>query len=77
MAEATEAFLSGLGLASGWACLGVGCGDGALTILDVVLIDEHGVAESWSARQGDTKRGASARDPTGEGCWFPVRPQPG
>jgi hypothetical protein len=51
MAEATEAFLSGLELASGWACLDVGCGDGALTILDVVLIDEHGVAESWSARQ--------------------------
>jgi ubiquinone/menaquinone biosynthesis C-methylase UbiE len=32
MAEATEAFLSGLGLASGWACLDVGCGDGQVTV---------------------------------------------
>jgi hypothetical protein len=28
--------------------------DGAPTILDVVPIDEHGVAESWCARQGYT-----------------------
>jgi ubiquinone/menaquinone biosynthesis C-methylase UbiE len=32
MAEATEAFLSGLGLAPGWACLDVGCGDGQVTV---------------------------------------------
>jgi ubiquinone/menaquinone biosynthesis C-methylase UbiE len=32
MAEATEEFLSGLGLASGWACLDVGCGDGQVTV---------------------------------------------
>jgi ubiquinone/menaquinone biosynthesis C-methylase UbiE len=32
MAEATEGFLSGLGLASGWACLDVGCGDGQVTV---------------------------------------------
>ena len=32
MAEATEAFLSGLGLASGSACLDVGCGDGQVTV---------------------------------------------
>ena len=32
MAEATEAFLSRLGLASGWACLDVGCGDGQVTL---------------------------------------------
>ena len=32
MGEATEAFLSGLGLASGWACLDVGCGDGQVTV---------------------------------------------
>jgi 2-polyprenyl-3-methyl-5-hydroxy-6-metoxy-1,4-benzoquinol methylase len=32
MAEATEAFLSGLGLASGWACVDVGCGDGQVTV---------------------------------------------
>jgi ubiquinone/menaquinone biosynthesis C-methylase UbiE len=32
MAQATGAFLSGLGLASGWACLDVGCGDGQVTI---------------------------------------------
>ena len=32
MAEATDAFLAGLGLAPGWACLDVGCGDGQVTI---------------------------------------------
>jgi ubiquinone/menaquinone biosynthesis C-methylase UbiE len=32
MAEATEAFLDGLGLAPGWACLDAGCGDGQVTI---------------------------------------------
>jgi ubiquinone/menaquinone biosynthesis C-methylase UbiE len=32
MAQATEAFLSGLGLASGWACLDVGCGAGQVTV---------------------------------------------
>lgn len=32
MAEATEAFLSRLGLASGWACLDVGCGDGQVSV---------------------------------------------
>ena len=32
MAEASEAFLSGLGLAPGWSCLDVGCGDGQVTI---------------------------------------------
>lgn len=32
MAQATEAFLARVGLASGWSCLDVGCGDGQVTI---------------------------------------------
>jgi 2-polyprenyl-3-methyl-5-hydroxy-6-metoxy-1,4-benzoquinol methylase len=32
MARATEAFLARVGLASGWSCLDVGCGDGQVTI---------------------------------------------
>jgi ubiquinone/menaquinone biosynthesis C-methylase UbiE len=32
MAAATEAFLSRLGLAPGWACLDVGCGGGQVTV---------------------------------------------
>jgi SAM-dependent methyltransferase len=32
MAAATDAFLSEVGLASGWACLDVGCGDGQVTV---------------------------------------------
>jgi SAM-dependent methyltransferase len=32
MAQATEAFLVRVGLASGWECLDVGCGDGQVTI---------------------------------------------
>ena len=32
MAEATQAFLSRLGLAAGFACLDVDCGDGQVTI---------------------------------------------
>jgi SAM-dependent methyltransferase len=32
MAEGTAAFLAELGLAAGWACLDVGCGDGQVTI---------------------------------------------
>jgi SAM-dependent methyltransferase len=32
MAGATDAFLAGLGLASGWACLDVGCGDGQVSV---------------------------------------------
>jgi SAM-dependent methyltransferase len=32
MAGATSAFLSRLGLAPGWACLDVGCGDGQVTV---------------------------------------------
>jgi ubiquinone/menaquinone biosynthesis C-methylase UbiE len=32
MAAATEAFLSRLGVAAGWACLDVGCGDGQVTL---------------------------------------------
>ncbi|HEX3735253.1 MAG TPA: methyltransferase domain-containing protein [Solirubrobacterales bacterium] len=32
MAQATDAFLTRLGLAPGWACLDVGCGDGQVTI---------------------------------------------
>jgi ubiquinone/menaquinone biosynthesis C-methylase UbiE len=32
MARATEAFLARVGLASGWSCLDVGCGDGQVTV---------------------------------------------
>jgi SAM-dependent methyltransferase len=32
MAQATEAFLARVGLASGWSCLDVGCGDGQVTV---------------------------------------------
>src|SRR4051812_20818565 len=32
MAGATSAFLARIGLAPGWACLDVGCGDGQVTV---------------------------------------------
>ena len=44
MAKATEAFLSRVGLASGWACLDVGCGDGQVTIMMSRAVGQSGRA---------------------------------
>lgn len=44
MAEATEGFLSRLGLRSGWACLDVGCGGGQVTLAMARIVGPGGRA---------------------------------
>lgn len=68
MAGATQAFLSRVGLAAGWDCLDVGCGDGQVTIAmarvagssgRAVGVDNDGEALEL-ARQAAKRAGVSA-----------------
>jgi ubiquinone/menaquinone biosynthesis C-methylase UbiE len=63
MAQATEAFLSGLGLSPGWACLDVGCGDGQVTIemARVAGPDGHVVGVDLDAEALELARQAALR----------------
>jgi SAM-dependent methyltransferase len=63
MADASEAFLLGLGLASGWACLDVGCGDGQVAIAMARVVGPSGrvVGVDVDAEALDLARAAATR----------------
>jgi ubiquinone/menaquinone biosynthesis C-methylase UbiE len=69
MAGATSAFLSRVGLAPGWACLDVGCGDGQATIAMARVAGPSGRAVGVDldgdalaiAREAATRAGVRAR----------------
>ena len=63
MAQATEAFLSRLGLSPGWACLDVGCRDGQVTIemARVAGPDGHVVGVDLDAELLELARQAAVR----------------
>jgi SAM-dependent methyltransferase len=63
MAEASEAFLSELGLAPGWSCLDVGCGDGQVTIAMARMAGPAGrvVGVDVDAEALELARGAAGR----------------
>jgi ubiquinone/menaquinone biosynthesis C-methylase UbiE len=64
MAEATESFLLRVGLASGWACLDVGCGDGQVTIMMARVASPSGraVGLDIDAEALDLAREAARRE---------------
>jgi ubiquinone/menaquinone biosynthesis C-methylase UbiE len=79
MAAATEAFLRRVGVAAGWACLDVGCGDGQVSVALARLAGEEGCVVGIDvddealdlAREAAARAGVRARfvhaDATGSG----------
>jgi ubiquinone/menaquinone biosynthesis C-methylase UbiE len=82
MAEATEGFLSRLGLAAGWECLDVGCGDGQVAVAMAQVAGPSGRvvgvdldAEALElAREAATRAGVSAEFARGDAA-RPLAPE--
>src|SRR5215208_2940672 len=66
MAQATDAFLARIGLASGWSCLDVGCGDGQVTVAMARVAGPSGrtvgaIRRRCGTRRASTRSGERAR----------------